>query len=199
MVGGGINRYYIIAESTSGRVIAVDVKGKLMWQLGGKNLGDVPGDRNRVPSADNFPFVQPNYISFTKRGNLLITDTFGSRVFEIAAPYPQKQRYEAKLFHDYSTTKDWVDSETAEVIFYSKKNIQVFNTHTSNSLEWRLLGAPDLEENRWVEIQTPKTLAPGASDFILVDAPFRFIKAQARSKVANSPATLQLFITATRN
>ena len=80
---------------------------------------------------------------------------------------------------------------------YRDKNVQVCNVDESASLQWQLLGSHNARD--WQVIHEPETwLGPGQSTHVLVDGPWNFIMAQAKSAMAGKPARTDVHITMQR-
>jgi hypothetical protein len=142
--------------------------------------------------------VSPTYVHVTRRGTLLITDWGLNMVYEIS-PFdiPPRREKDGYLFRDYVTTDKFVDSGIMESRGYVGKNVQVYNTHKSSDICWRILGSHNTTD--WQVIYTPsEILKPDQGAHCVITAPWNFIQAQAKSAFGVSPAKVDIYITMQR-
>ena len=110
---------------------------------------------------------------------------------------PVRTEKDAYLFIDYATTDDFADSGVMESRGYRDKNVQVYNTHESAELHWRVLGSHNAKD--WQIIHNPSAfLDAGQGTHALIAGPWNFIKVQAKSAVADAPSKVNVYITMRR-
>ena len=184
--GGGLT--IIVDEKT--RIFCVNQDKELIWELGGAS------GENRYISTQYG--MSPTYVHVTRRGTLLITDWGRNMIYEVS-PFciPPRMEKDAYLFKDYSTTDDFVDSGIMESRGYRDKNLQIFNTDATASLQWQLLGSRNARD--WQLIHEPEeALGPNGDAYLLVDGPWNYVMTRARSAAAGRPATIDAFLTMRR-
>ena len=184
--GGGLT--IIVDEKT--RIFCVNQDKELIWELGGAS------GENRYISTQYG--MSPTYVHVTRRGTLLITDWGRNMIYEVS-PFciPPRMEKDAYLFKDYSTTDNFVDSGIMESRGYRDKNLQIFNTDATASLQWQLLGSRNARD--WQLIHEPdEALGPNRDTYLLVDGPWNYIMTRARSAAAGKPATIDVFVTMRR-
>ena len=184
--GGGLT---IIADERA-RILCVNEDKELVWELGGAS------PRRLLTATPHM--VSPTYVHLSRRGTLLVTDWGRNMIYEVN-PFsiPPRTEKDAYLFHDYATTDQCADSGIMEARGYRGINIQVSNAVESGSLQWQLLGSADARD--WQIIHEPEAwLGPGQSTHLMVDRPWNFIMARAKSAMDGKPARTDVHITMRR-
>jgi len=184
--GGGLT---IICDERS-RILCVNRDKELVWELGGAS-------GENLMTATPY-IVLPTYIHVTKRGTLLVTDWGRNMIYDIN-PFciPARTEKDTYLFIDYTTTDDFADSGIMESRGYRDKNVQVYNTHESAGLHWRVLGSHNAKD--WQIIHNSSAvLNPGRGTHALIAGAWNFIKTQAISAVADTPSKVNVYITMKR-
>ena len=142
--------------------------------------------------------VSPTYVHLSRRGTLLVTDWGRNMIYEVN-PFciPPRTEKDAYLFKGYATTDQVADSGIMEARGYREKNLQVSNAEGSGAMQWQLLGSADARG--WHIIHEPEEwLGPGQSTHLMVDRPWNFIMARAKSAMAGKPARTDVYITMRR-
>jgi len=184
--GGGLT---IICDERS-RILCVNRDKELVWELGGSSP-------ESSMTATSYVLL-PTYIHATRNGALLVTDWGRNTIYEIN-PYciPARTEKDAYLFGDHTTTADFADSGVMESRGFRDKNLQVYNTHGAAALHWRALASHNGKD--WQVVHSPEeALGAGQGTHVLIAGPWNFIKVQARSAAAGTPARLNAFITMRR-
>ena len=184
--GGGLT--IIVDEKT--RILCVNKDKELVWELGGAG-----GENHMIATPYS---MSPTYIQVTRRGTLLITEWGRNMIYEIN-PFdiPQRMEKDGYLFRDHTTTDEFADSGIMESRGYRDKNVQIFNTDNSASLQWQLLGSRNARD--WQILHEPEgNLAAGQSEYVLIDGPWNFLMIRSKSASAGKSASMDAFITMRR-
>lgn len=179
----------IICEERS-RIFCVNAQKELVWELGGAS------PEGLVPATPDV--LLPTYVAATTRGTLLITDWGRNMIYEIS-PFaiPERKRKDAYLLKNHATTDEFADSAVMETRGFAQKNVQISNLDETNSLEWRVLASHNA--SRWQTIHAPgQALTAGQNDYVLVPAPWNFLKVQVKSAAAGKPASVDVFVSMLR-
>ena len=185
-LGGGLT---VICDERS-RILCVNREKELVWELGGASGENL---MTATPYA-----LQPTYVHVTRRGTLLVTDWGRNAIYEMD-PFciPARAVKDAYLFLDYTTTSEFADSAIMESRGYRDKNLQLYSADESGGLNWRILGSHNAKD--WQTVHSPAAvLGAGQSTHVLIEGPWNFIKAQARSAGNGVPARVSVFITMQR-
>ena len=104
---------------------------------------------------------------------------------------------QAQLFNNKATANAYADSPALDVTGFKTMNFVIHNVHATAGLHWRLDGAienpRDLGE-AWIEIKAEASLAAGAEASYAVTTPWRWVRGQVKSAVADTPSSAFMYV-----
>ena len=189
---------YGIQENAGGLTIIVDERARilcvnhdkeLVWELGGASA-------NNLLVATPY-LILPTYIATTRRGTLLVTDWGRNMIYEID-PFqiPPRREKDVYLFRGFKTIDQPTDGAIVESRGYGQKLVQIYNKHESNQVSVTISGSHNRID--WQPVSESRTVAAGGGAHFLVEGPWNYIRARAKSAKSASPGTVDVYITMRR-
>jgi len=93
---------------------------------------------------------------------------------------------------DHPTTNSYVDGEILDARLLDKKIFHIKNTHSANSLSYKLLAC--IDPKVWTELKGATALAAAAEAIETSIVPWTYYKIQVKSSVDDTPATVRAFM-----